>query len=268
MSDTILIDIVQPGVCRIVLNRPETLNAFTWEMYEALLGAFADIHRDPSIRVVILTGTGRGFTSGHDIKNAGTCPYPPAGVGKIYGNRYSVLGLGAIPVAMRNLPQPIICAVNGTAAGVGYTLALAADMTIAARSAKFVNSFHNAGGGAELGLSYLLPRVVGTQRAAELLLTTRPVLADEAERIGLVLRAVDDDKLIDEALSIANNIMVNVPMGVWLTKQSLLLNQNAGSLENAIELENRAIQIYQATKDATEKRAAFVEKRQPNFTME
>ncbi|MBB4614212.1 enoyl-CoA hydratase/isomerase family protein [Novosphingobium taihuense] len=268
MTDTILLDSPEEGVCRITLNRPEVLNAFTWPMYEALLDALADIRRDPATRVVILTATGRGFCAGHDLKNAGPSPYHPDGVGKAYGNRHSLIGLGQIPVAMRNLPQPIVCAVNGTVAGVGYTLALASDMTIAVRSAKFINTIHNAATGAELGLSYMMSRAVGSQRAAELLLTSRPVMADEAERIGLILRAVDDDKLIDEALVLARGVMANVPMGIWLTKQSLWLNQSAGSLEAAIELENRAVAIAQATEDAKEKRAAFWEKRQPKFKME
>lgn len=268
MSDSILLDTPQEGVRRITLNRPDALNAFTWEMYQALLDALADIRNDPTARVAILTGTGRGFCAGHDLKNAGPSPYHREGMGKPYGDRHSLLGLGQIPIAMRNLPQPIICAVNGTVAGVGYTLALASDMTIAVRSARFINTIHNAATGAELGLSYMMSRAVGSQRAAELLLTSRPVHADEAERIGLILRAVDDDRLMEEALAIADGVIVNVPMGIWLTKQSLWLNQSAGSLEAAIELENRAVSLAQATVDAKEKRAAFWEKRKPNFTME
>ena len=266
MSDVILIDEVEPGVRRLTLNRPETLNAFTFPMYLALLDALAEIARDPSVRVVILTGAGRGFCSGHDLKQAGPSPFAADGLGKLYAARHDLAGLAAIPVAMRKLPQPIISAVNGTAAGIGYTLTLAADMAIAARSAKFVNTIHNAATGAELGMSYLLPRAVGSQRAAELLYTARPVLADEAERIGLVVRTVDDDQLIESALEIARGIIANVPMGIWLTKQSLWLNETAGSLEAAIELESRAVQIAQATDDAAEKRASFWEKRPPGFT--
>lgn len=268
MSDTILIDTPEEGVRRLTLNRPEALNAFSWEMYRALLDALSDIAADSDVRSVILTGSGRGFSSGHDLRAAGVNPHVREGRGKLYNNRHSVIELGRIPIAMRNLPQPIICAINGVVAGVGYTLALASDMTIAVRSAKFVNTIHNAATGAELGLSYMMSRAVGSQRAAELLLTSRPVMAEEAERIGLILRAVDENELMNEALAIARNVAANVPMGIWLTKQSLWLNQSAGSLEAAIELENRAIQIAQATTDATEKRAAFLEKRAPRFTNE
>jgi len=265
MADELLIDDLEPGVRRITLNRPETLNAFSFTMYEALLDALAAIARDPAVRVVVLTGAGRGFCSGHDLHGAGESGFAPPDVGKLYAGRHNLRGLGAIPIAMRSLPQPIITAVNGVAAGIGYTLALAADMAIAGRSARFINTIHNAATGAELGMSYLLPRAIGSQRAAELLYTARPVLSDEAERIGLVLRTVDDDQLIEATLEIARQIIVNVPMGIWLTKQSLWLNQTAGSLEAAIELENRAVQIAQSTEDAREKRSAFLEKRPPGF---
>jgi enoyl-CoA hydratase len=116
-------------------------------------------------------------------------------------------------------------------------------------------------------MSYLLPRQIGTQRAAELLLTARHVLADEAERIGLVLKAVPDDQLMEAVMEIATRIVANTPIGVWMTKQSLWLNQSAGSLEAAIEMEHRAVHISQATEDAIEKRTAFLEKRVPTFRL-
>jgi enoyl-CoA hydratase len=139
-------------------------------------------------------------------------------------------------------------------------------MAIAAKSAKFVNAFHNAGTGSEIGLSYLLPRAVGAQRAAELLLTARPVLSDEAERIGLVLKAVPDDKLMDAVLEIANNIIANAPLDVWLTKQNLYNNLHAGSLEQAVAFETRAIVMVNHTDDAQEKRNARKDKREPKFS--
>ena len=166
---------------------------------------------------------------------------------------------------MRAIPQPVIAAVNGAAAGIGFAFALAADLCLVGRSGKFVNSIHNAGTGHELGMSWMLPRAVGTQRAAEILLTARPVLADEAERIGLALRAVDDDRLLDEARALASSILANVPLGVWLTKQSLWLNQGVASLEAACEIEARGVFMAQATEDAAEKRKAWLEKRQPQF---
>jgi enoyl-CoA hydratase len=262
----IVVDNPEEGIKRIILDRPQQLNAFTFQMYADLIGVLRSFERDSKTRVVILTGSGKGFCAGHDLKSAGAPPWiDDPEMGKAYAGKHSISEIGMIPSLIRHLPQPVICAVNGAAAGIGFALALAADLCIAARSAKFVNSVHNAGTGHELGISYMLPRAIGTQRAAELLLTARAVLADEAERIGLVLRTVDDAALMDDAIQLAKAIMINVPIGVWLTKQSLWLNQNATSLEAAIELENRAVAIAQSTADAAEKRAAFLEKRAPKF---
>lgn len=261
----ILVDTPAEGVARITLNRPDALNSFTFDMYEALTEAFEGLRDDPEVRVIILTGAGRAFCAGHDVRAGSKPSWVKPGLGKIQAGKYTMRLLGQIPILMRSMPQPIICAVNGTAAGIGYSLALASDMALAARSAKFVNVIHNAATGAELGMSYLLPRAVGTQRAAELLLTARPVQAEEAERIGLVLRMVEDEALIDEALKLADAIAVNSPVGIWLTKQSLWFNQSAGSLEAAIELENRAVLASQATEDAIEKRTSAIEKRRPKF---
>jgi enoyl-CoA hydratase len=264
MSD-ISQDSPAPGVCRLTLNRPDKLNAFTYPMYGEFLDVLERLRFDAEVRVVILTGAGRGFCSGHDIVGAGEPDWAAPGLGKAQQTRAIVARLGEIPTRLRALPQPVICAVNGVTAGLGYALSLAADLTLAARSAKFVNAFHNAGTGHELGVSYMLPRAVGAQRAAELLLTSRPVMAEEAAEIGLILRAVDDDKLMDEALALADQILVNSPIGTALTKQSMWLNAAAGSLEAAIELENRAIYISQSTEDSAEKRKAFLEKRRPEF---
>jgi enoyl-CoA hydratase len=268
MSDkepALLIDRPEEGVERITLNRPDKFNAFNAEMYDGILAHFERIRFDPSVRVVILTGKGRGFCGGNDLGGMGQLKNTPQDVGHAQFARYTLIDLGRIPLAMKSLPQPVICAVNGAAAGIGYSLALASDMAIAGQSAKFVNAIHNAATGCELGMSYLLPRAVGTQRAAEILYTMRPVLADEAERIGLVLRTVPDDQLMEEALKIARNIMVNVPIGIWVTKQALWMNQDASSLEQAMEFEHRGVFIAQSTEDAREKRKSFLEKRQPTF---
>lgn len=264
-SPPVLIDTPAEGVTRITLNRPDALNSFTFDMYEALIAAFESVRDDPECRVIILTGAGRAFCAGHDVRAGSKPGWVKPGLGRIQSGKYTMRVLGQIPVLMRSMPQPIICAVNGTAAGIGYSLALASDLTLAAKSAKFVNVIHNAATGAELGMSYLLPRAIGAQRAAELLLTARPVPSDEAERIGLVLRTVENEALMDEALALADAIAVNSPVGIWLTKQSLWFNQSAGSLEAAIELENRAVLASQATEDAVEKRTSAMEKRRPKF---
>lgn len=254
------------GVCRLTLNRPDALNALTYTMYEELIARLEAVRFDPAVRVVILTGAGRAFCVGHDLRAGGTPGWVAEGQGKAQSVRGIMAKLGAIPGLIRGLPQPVIAAVNGVTAGAGYPIALAADLCIAARSAKFVNAFHNAGTGHEMGFSYMLPRLVGAQRAAELLLTGRAVMAEEAASIGMILSAVDDASLMDEALALADRIIVNSPIGIALTKQSMWLNAGAASLEAAIEMENRAIFMSQATEDAAEKRQSFFEKRRPLFT--
>ena len=253
------------GICALTLNRPDALNAFTFAMYETLIERLEALRHDPSVRVVILTGAGRAFCAGHDLRTPGPAPWVDAALSKPYAAKHSITRIAQIPLLMRALPQPVIAAVNGAASGIGFAFALAADLCLAAKSAKFVNSIHNAGTGHELGMSWMLPRAVGTQRAAEILLTARPVLADEAARIGLALRVVPDDELLPQARALASSICANVPLGIWLTKQSLWLNQGVASLEAACEIEARAVFQAQATEDAAEKRASFVEKRQPRF---
>lgn len=267
MSD-ILIDEPVEHVRRITLNRPDSLNALTFAMYEELIGIFDTLRYDSNIRVVILTGAGRGFCAGHDIRAGGAPGWVPDHLGKTQRFDAIMKKLGAIPGLIRSLPQPVIAAVNGVAAGAGFPLALAADLCIAARTAKFVNAFHNAGTGHEMGLSYMLPRLVGTQRAAELLLTARPVPAEEAASMGMILRVVDDAELMASALALADQIAVNSPIGIALTKQSMWLNESASGLDAAIAVENRAIFMSQSSEDSAEKRRAFIEKRRPVFKSE
>ena len=266
LADEIVRDMPVEGVCRLTLNRPASLNALTYTMYEGLIAHLEGLRFDTTVRVVILTGAGKGFCAGHDLRAAGSPGWVTDGMGKAQLSRAILTRLGMIPSLIRALPQPVICAVNGVTAGAGYSIALACDLVIAAKGARFVNAFHNAGTGHELGLSYLLPRLVGTQRAAELLLTGRPVPAEEAAAIGMILRVTEDDALMDGALKLADAILVNSPIGIALTKQTLWLNAAAPSLEAAMELENRAIFISQSTEDTAEKRKAFVEKRRPVFT--
>ena len=264
MSD-ILQERTPDGVVTLTLNRPDALNAFSFAMYDELIALLESLRHDASARVVILTGAGRAFCAGHDLRGGGTAPWVDPELGKPYAAKHSISRIAQIPLLMRAIPQPVIAAVNGAAAGLGFAFALAADMCLVARSGKFVNSIHNAGTGHELGMSWMLPRAIGTQRAAEILLTSRPVPADEAERIGLALRVVDDDKLMAEAHALAGAVCANVPLGVWLTKQSLWLNQGVASLEAACEIEARAVFMAQATQDAAEKRKSFFEKRPPRF---
>jgi len=164
----ITIDTPIEGVCRLTLNRPDALNSLTFAMYEDLIAHLERIRFDHSVQVVVLTGSGRGFCAGHDLRAGGKPGWVAEDLGRAQRNRATLARLGQIPLLMRGLPQPIIVAVNGVAAGAGYAFALAGDLVLAARSAKFVNAFHNAGTGHEMGFSYLLPRAVGMQHAAEI----------------------------------------------------------------------------------------------------
>lgn len=266
MSDNFLIDEPIEGVKRITINRPDSMNAFTFPMYQEFIDVLNGIKYDANVRVVILTATGKAFCTGHDLRAGGAPAWVDPNVGKAYNTKYTMSVLASIPPLIRSLPQPVICAVNGTVAGMGYAFPLACDISIAGKAAKFVNSIHNAATGAELGMSYMLPRAVGIQRGAELLLTARTVFSEEAERIGLVLKTVPDEELQDACLDLAKQIMVNVPLGVWTTKQSMWLNQNASSLEQAMEIETRAVFMAQSTEDAAEKKKSFFEKRPPKFS--
>jgi len=262
---TDLISTLDQGVLTLTLNRPEARNAMSDAMNQALGAQLAWAELDASVKCVVLTGAGRGFCAGHDVRAAGVPDWVPEGLGAAQRSRAIMDKISRIPVIMRSLPQPVIAAVNGMAAGAGYSLALAADLCVAARTAKFVNAYHNAGSGHEFGLSYLLPRAVGTQRAAELLLTGRALPAEEAAAIGMILRVVEPAALEAAVLGLADAIAVNSPIGIALTKSSFWMNQHAGSLEQAIELENRGVFTSQTTKDTAEKRLSFVEKRRPHF---
>ena len=264
MSD-ILFERSPDGIATLTLNRPDALNSFTGPMYEELITVLEGLRHDASVRVLIITGAGRAFCAGHDLRVPGPMPWVDPALGRAYLSKHSITRIAQIPLLMRAIPQPVIAAVNGAAAGIGFAFALAADLCLVARSAKFVNSVHNAGTGHELGMSWMLPRAVGTQRAAEILLTARPVLAEEAERIGLALRVVADDQLLPEAHALAAAITVNAPLGIWITKQSLWMNQGVASLEAACEIEARGVFMSQSTEDAAEKRQSFIEKRPPSF---
>jgi enoyl-CoA hydratase/carnithine racemase len=217
---------------------------------------------DRSIRAVVLTGTGKGFCSGLDLGAA-------KDVLSYSANEYTDVQeqLGSAALAMRRCTTPIIAAVNGAAAGAGFSIALAADVRIASTAAKFNAAFIRIGlSGGDLGSSYLLPRIVGMGVASEILLTGRFVLPDEALRIGLVSRVVEPADLIDSALETARAIAANSPLGIRMTKQVLNTNVDASSIEAALELENRNQTLAFQNSDMREALTAFVEKRPPLFT--
>jgi enoyl-CoA hydratase len=239
--NTIIYDNPQDGIGRITLNRPERLNAINLDMLEELHSLFEDLKEQEDVRVMIITGAGRGFCSGADLLDdriageAATLFSSAAShlvkIQKVYSR---------LIIEMRRLPQPIIAAVNGPAAGGGMCIALASDVIIADANAAFTPSFINIGlSGGELGSSYFLPKLIGNARAADILLTGRTVNAVEADKIGLISRLVGEENLMRVALEIAAEMLDKTPLGLRFTKEALNQNRHAPSLESAIELENR-----------------------------
>jgi len=238
--ETLLLEEIEPQIGLVTLNRPEKLNAINARMVEDLEDLLLFLLKDNTLRVLILTGQGRGFCSGADLMEAGNSRdrealNDPESFLRLVQERYSNVVLG-----MRGIPQPIIAAVNGPAAGGGMAIALGADMRLVSPEAYFVASFINIGlSGGEMGSSYLLPRLIGLSRASEILLTGRKVSAHEAERIGLVSKVVDREKLLDEALTYARMMINKSVGGLKLTKRVLEQNLETASLAGALNLENR-----------------------------
>jgi enoyl-CoA hydratase len=227
----------------------------------------AELRADATARVVVLTGAGRGFCSGLDLQDAS-----PTGLAGNEGRGRMQRGMdvqqriASLVPALRSLRIPVVAAVNGAAAGGGLALALASDIRIAAASAKFNVAFVKLGlSGCDIGVSWLLPRWIGASRAFELMLTGRMVLADEAERIGLVSRVVADDELIDAALETARLICANSPTGIWMTKEVMWSQLEVASLTAGIDLENRTQILTSFTDDMHEAVGAFLERRPAEF---
>ncbi|MGE3448778.1 MAG: enoyl-CoA hydratase/isomerase family protein [Microbacteriaceae bacterium] len=264
-SGLVLVDRPGEGVRRLTLDRPEVLNAMNAELVAALHEQLDAAAADPSCRIVILTGAGRGFSAGLDLQGYGIAPGTRGDgpVQRLFASQQHIVGLIS---HLRRLPVPVIAAVNGPAAGGGFALVLGSDVRIAARSATFNAAFVRIGlSGCDIGTSWLLPKLVGVGRAHELMLTGRIVDAAEAARIGLVLDVVDDDDLERSALEHAASIARNSPMGVRMTKEVMWSALEVPGAQAAIDLENRTQVMLAQTDDHREAVDAFVERRAPVF---
>jgi enoyl-CoA hydratase len=224
------------GVVVMTLNRPDVPNAISFPLVDQLHAALDVVQQDNTCRVVILTGAGRGFCSGLDLSQVGGS----ASSGTV-GPRAAMLSqahLANLTVKIHRLQQPVIAAVNGPAVGGGFSLALACDLRVASPSASFRSQFIRVGlGGCDMGISYLLPRVIGASRAVELLLTSRAVGAVEALQMGMLVDVVDDP--LEGAIALAETLTALSPFSVAMTKEVFWANIDAPSLEAAIHLENR-----------------------------
>lgn len=230
----------RPEITVITLNRPDKLNALSAELVEGLHSTLDAVKTDNDCRVVVLTGAGRGFCAGLDL----TDPDKPAVSAGLdaprAGMRYQER-IAELTVKLHRLRQPVIAAVNGAAYGGGFALAMASDIRIAARSARFCTQFIKLGiGGCDIGVSYTLPRIIGSGPAFDLILTARTVEADEALRLGMISRIAEDGATLQTALEIADTLCGYGKFGLESTKQVLWANLDAGSLENALHVENRS----------------------------
>ncbi len=247
------------GVLLLRLNRPERLNALDEVLVDELLQACADTTAERDVRVVILTGAGRAFCSGLDVRDFGPSMLGPTNPA-IDRLRFQEM-MASLPMAIRNMPQPVIAAINGPAVGGGLALCLASDVRICSASASFGNGAIKLGlSGAEMGMSYYLPRVVGLTVAADWMLTGRTVSADEALQRGLVSELVDDERLRDRSLELASLIATHSPLAVRMTKRALQVNTDAPDLIAALELENRNQVIAHTTEEAAAARRRWASK--------
>lgn len=267
MSEYVLLEHPRPGVALVTLNRPERMNSMAFDVMVPLRDVLAEMTQDNDVRVVVLTGAGRGFSSGADHKSAGAVPNVAGLTRPTYALR-SMEILDEVILAMRRLHQPIIAAVNGAAIGGGLCLALAADIRVAASDAYFrAAGINNGLTASELGLSYLLPRAIGSSRAFEIMLTGRDVDAGEAERIGLVSRQVPGADLLETCYEIAERIAAFSRPGTELTKRTLWTGLDAGTLEGHMQAEGLGqLYVRLLTANFEEAVAARAEKRAPVFT--
>lgn len=251
---------IQDGIARLTLNRPGKLNSFTVAMHLEVRAALEQVKGDPSVRVLVLTGAGRGFCAGQDLGDRAVAPgAATVDLGASVEKYYAPLVL-----ALRNLPVPVICAVNGVAAGAGANLALAADIVIAARSASFVEAFCRLGLIPDTGGTYFLPRLIGSARAMGLALLGEKLSAERAESWGLIWKCVADDVFSAEVDNLAKHFAAAPTKGLARTKQALYASP-ANTLEQQLDLERDLMRELGHSQDYREGVAAFTEKRAPKF---
>ena len=252
---------VDEGVAILTLNRPNSLNSFNAEMHAEMREALNQVRKDGSVRCLLITGNGRGFCAGQDLSDRNVAadaemPDLGASIEKFYNPMIRTL---------RDLPLPVICAVNGVAAGAGANIALACDIVFAARSASFIQAFCKIGLVPDSGGTWNLPRLVGHARAMALSMLGDKISAEQAAQWGMIWSCVDDDQLMDEALSCARNLATQPTRGLALIKRALNAS-TTNTLDEQLDLERDLQRLAGRTDDYREGVAAFMEKRKPNFT--
>ncbi|MCV7226838.1 enoyl-CoA hydratase [Mycolicibacterium komossense] len=268
-SEFVVVERPRPHVALVTLNRPERMNSMAFDVMVPLKRVLDEITYDNDVRAVVLTGAGRGFSSGADHKSAGSVPHVDGLTRPSFALR-SMEVLDDVILALRKLHQPVIAAVNGAAIGGGLCLALACDIRVAGAAAYFrAAGINNGLTASELGLSFLLPRAIGTSRAFEVMLTGRDVDAVEAERIGLVSRQVPDDELLATCYDMAERIAGFSRPGIELTKRTLWSGLDAVTLEGHMQAEGLGqLYVRLLTRNFEEAVAARAEQRAPAFSDE
>lgn len=250
----------ETGVAFLTLNRPQALNSFNEQMHDEVRDALEQAERDNDVRCILLTGRGRGFCAGQDLSDRNVLPSAkPPDLGNSIEERYNPLIR-----KLKSLEIPVVCAVNGVAAGAGANIALACDVVLAARSASFIQAFCKIGLLPDSGGTWYLPRVVGHARAMALALLGDTIAAEEAAAWGMIWRVVDDEKLFGEALTLARRLAIQPTKGLALIKQAINASWD-NSLDTQLDLERDLQQVAGRTDDYQEGVAAFKEKRQPHF---
>ena len=258
VSETLIVE--QSGaVLMVTLNRPDKLNSFNDAMHLALRAAVDRMEQDKAIRAVLLTGAGKGFCAGQDLGDRNVAAGQEIDLGETIERFYNPLIR-----RLRALEKPVVCAVNGVAAGAGANVALACDIVLAARSARFIQAFSRIGLIPDSGGTYFLPRLIGEARARALSLTGEAVSAEQAASWGLIWQVVDDDRLLSEAMALAQRLAVGPTRGLGLIKRALNASF-ANDLDRQLDLERDLQRVAGRTADYGEGVAAFVEKRPAAF---
>ena len=252
---------IQDGVAILTLNRPDRLNSFTVAMHEEMQDALTQIETDETIRAVLLTGAGRGFCAGQDL---GDRAVAPGGEAVDLGHSCETYWNPMVR-RLSEMAIPVICAVNGVAAGAGANVALACDIVMAAKSAKFIQSFANIGLIPDSGGTWVLPRLIGQARALAITLTGEPIMAEKAEDWGMIYKAVDDEALLETALTLAKKLASGPTLGLAETKKRIR-DSAQNTLAQELNLERDAMRKLGYSADYAEGVAAFMEKRKPVFT--
>lgn len=251
---------IDHGVAELRLNRPDNLNSFNTLMHDEVRQALTRVAEDPSVRCLLLTGNGRGFCAGQDLSDRSVAPgAEPPDLGESIATNYNPLIR-----TLQNLPMPVICAVNGVAAGAGANIALACDLVLAARSASFIQAFCKLGLVPDSGGSWSLPHLVGRARAMGLALLGERLSAEQAEQWGMIWQVLDDDELQDKAMQLARHLATQPTQGLALIKQAI--NAAAtNSMDQQLDLEKELQTVAGRTDDYREGVAAFMQKRPPSF---